>query len=455
MDNLCLIYMTDTTTHVGEPANGGRTGRTADVCHLELGFSSLPQEPDALREFGKQLGEQLHERFPDGISAALVIPSSWCLVHSLSIPADRFTDRAATYEFEGLVPVELETMTCAVQRTGDATAIVCGVHTEALAGLFEELEHYGVFVASATVDILLLPRVLTNGENERWADVLMDRRRLALVARGGDSESQVVRSVRLPSGSDTLQHRVARDALVRCPADRYRIWEVQPGMHSHIAALRESLAENTSLEVVPHEEAIDRVLAASTELSDSIDLRRGPLAFAGRFRSLRAPLLHAAVALAMILLAFAAMFRCKSSDYNAANSQLRTVKLEIYTATFPSTPMSAGAALRLRSERIKLEGLTESKNGGDAILGRQGIETVTCLCQAIDALPRDVKLYVDELSIDESSLKLFGRTSAHSHAGQIVQGLNSTKRLAAAPPRTKLRADRTVDFRIHADSLGP
>jgi hypothetical protein len=143
--------------------------------------------------------------------------------------------------------------------------------------------------------------------------------------------------------------------------------------------------------------------------------------------------------------------RVERTSYAATIDHLTARRTQIYQRAFPEKAVPPGAALRLRSECIKLEGLTERATIETPDLKPSSLETFDLLHDVTAAIPADLKLHVNEIQVDDRGIRLAGQTTSHTAAGKLVQELSAIPSLTVEPPRTKLRKDRTVDFRIRAE----
>jgi hypothetical protein len=120
----------------------------------------------------------------------------------------------------------------------------------------------------------------------------------------------------------------------------------------------------------------------------------------------------------------------------------------LYASAFPGQPVPPGAALRLRSERLKLAALT-----GPADLASKpedALATLQILHAVNTHIPENMKLFINEIVLEPDELHLAGQTTSHDAAGLLVKSLNQSPGLEADPPRTKLRPDKTTDIRLVA-----
>jgi len=457
MESHSIVYITDRKTLIGECHGSGRSIEVSALHEFPIGFPGMPRDKDALIDFTRSLGESVQEKFPDGLEAQLIIPSSWCFAQSVELPSEKFSEQAACFEFEQFLPVELESLTCGVWKIGATKALVGGVSTAAMATLFDELEHYGLFIQSCFVDAFVLA-IRNHSESMPRAKVLLDDQRLSIVTQGMTTGISV-RTVRLPESGNLTREAVLNRALagVRDTESQFLTYDLVAQCDHQTEDRRDkTFARRTNSAVMQihcGSQVVSELFQLAVESTPIVDFRKGDLAFAGRFRSIRAPLLHAAVALALLLVATAATLRWRAADYTDQIAKLTATRAEIYKSVYESGTVPPGAALQLRSERIKLEGMTKTDGLDDALPDRRGLAIMESLAHVVAALPDDVKVCVDELVIDASAVDLAGRTTAHSLARRLVQGINRLSHIAAAPPRTKLRADESVDFRIRAEFL--
>jgi hypothetical protein len=145
--------------------------------------------------------------------------------------------------------------------------------------------------------------------------------------------------------------------------------------------------------------------------------------------------------------------RVRAWDYERAAAALRPERDRIYASVFPGATPPPGAALRVQSERIKLSGLTEE--GGPALPAQtSGLAALEVLHTVSASIPEQMRLFVQEIVLEPGEVRLSGLTTSHEAAGEFVQAMNKLSDLEVEPPRTKLRPDKTVDFRMTARRKG-
>jgi len=363
MDARVTIQLTNAHACLARYEPRQHTWTRVALHHYPFDTRLLPREDADLRLPGRQLATRLCNDYPRGMTCRLVIPASWCLMHRVVLPVKRWNDRAALFEFEQYVPVDLEKLTCAVRRTGRQTALVVGVFTEALHAFLDELENNHICVDLVMVDALLLiqKRDIRSGMKERGL-LLIDRERITIVLPSDrQCDVEPCRTVGLPSHHATafVQNRVLNTVPV---LHKPRVeWHLLP------LSVRDDLTEITGAiesavgRVCVHSEqsARARILDAATAAEDAVDLRQGELASTRRWAPIHRRILGCAVAAATFLLILAIRLCIDNLSYAAAANELRPLRNQVYQTVFPDAAASPAAALRLRSERIKLEALTD------------------------------------------------------------------------------------------------
>ena len=454
MDARVTIQLTDAHAFLARYESRKRTWTRVALHHYPFDTRLLPREGADLRLPGRQLATRLCNDHPRGITCRLVIPASWCLMHRVVLPMKRWNDQAALFEFEQYVPVDLEKLTCAVRRTGRQTALVAGVFTEALHAFLDELENNHICVDLVMVDALLLSqnRDIRSGMKERGF-LLIDRERITIVLPSDrQCDVEPCRTLGLPSDQPTgfVQNRVLNTVLMLH----------KPCVEWHLLPLstRDDLAEITGaiesevgrVRVHSEQSALAWILDAATIAENAIDLRRGELASARRWAPIHRRILGCAVAAATFLLILAIRLCIDNLSYAAAANELRPLRNQIYQTVFPDADPSPAAALRLRSERIKLEALTDRGDVKARDLSSSALDTFELLHKVMAHIPVDLKVHVNDIVLDDQGIRLAGQTTGHGAAGDLVRQLNKAPGLTVDPPRTKLRKDGTVDFRVRA-----
>ena len=139
------------------------------------------------------------------------------------------------------------------------------------------------------------------------------------------------------------------------------------------------------------------------------------------------------------------------SAINEAIDAIAHTERQLYTQSFPGRPVPPGIALRIASERIRLEGLTRSANPDstrNALLPAQTVPEE--LRHLIAAIPTDVRLFVQDLQLDDHHLTLRGTARSHAEAERIASALRDAHGWVPSPPRSDVRRGGGVGFALHA-----
>jgi len=123
-------------------------------------------------------------------------------------------------------------------------------------------------------------------------------------------------------------------------------------------------------------------------------------------------------------------------------------RLEVYRQVFDADQLPPEAALRVASERVRLEGLTRRAKSPASDLPRLLPPPLEVLRSFVAALPEDVRILLNEARVDESQLLLRGQTVEHRDAERIAETMNLAPGLDARPPRTTRLKTGGVEFSI-------
>ncbi len=392
----------------------------------------LPRSAEELLCVAVQIGSRLRQDFPGGVTARLAIPAHWCFCEVVYVEGSVPSEDAVAYEFEDHIPVELERLTWAVQKIHASSAMVAAVFTEPIKAFLAKLEEYGVAVELLTVDAALLVSSEEARDDAGEITTLSSDAHTTLICRSRDGRG-CVRSFRGATGTKDFETHVSLTLA-----------------HAGGGAHRLLTCDVSSQRTAGGEVVGEGVLRALLSARDPLDLRRGELAFAGRWEPVRSKLRRCAAVVVVLLFVLAARFYWAKTACARASSEVSSVQAQIYQSVFPSTALPSGAALRVRSERIRLAGLTRTGEVRGESPVHHDLETFDLLHQLTASIPPHVRLHVNEIEIDAEGIRVAGQAAAHAAAGEWVQEINRSASLRADPPRTNLRKDGTVDFRIFA-----
>lgn len=363
----------------------------------------------------------------------LVVPGTWCYVHRFALPQRRPNETMLAYAFEEFLPVECEQLTCDFLRTETGDFLGVGVETARLRPLLDAFAEAGWTVAHITVDAWQAFGTTAAAGVRLWCD----QGHVTAVITGAQG-LQDVRVVRLADGLTDAewarrvgQHldlsRESSPALAGCVSPvRLAL------LATALGATPAAAAQRGSRRPLPEVDLARRALASTTQ-------RAGPC------RAWRGVALTTLLAL-LVLGAGLWVHRTR------AEGQLRAVaawEARVFAGLFPNEPVPAGVALRLASERRRLEGLTLAAT--PAV--RPAEDALDTLRTLVAALPPDVRLDVQELRIEAGNVTLRGRCRDHRQAEQITASLDALEGLACPAARTQRLQTGEVQFFISAQPV--
>ncbi len=455
MDTRFALQITDNTTFLAQYERKGTSWTRTGLQSAATPFCALPKTASDLLPTAERITTFVKQNHPAGIGCRLIIPANWCFIQHVEAPAGRFNDAAAQYAFEQYIPVELEQLTCCNERLDGSTVRITAVFTAAMNALLRTLEDAQVAVESLTVDAMLagnLPGALQ--QTHTSFHVLMDDQRLAIRTVAQDDGVSLMRCFGVPQDADA---ELVRRQLILSPpltapengcCHLWRLTDTRPA-----DCVADALASlGVQVDTHDQESAIEQCLRAAVGSDGLPDLRVQTLTRQDRWNPLRNRLLGCAAAAAVLLATFAIRLCADNAVYSSVIDTSLRDQTRIYQDVHPDKPVPYGAALRLQSERIGLEATTAGPTDTPATawLHRSGLDAFTTLHEVTSRIPSGLKLYVNEIQLDDVGITLSGQTTSHGAAGDIVRELNELTTLSVDPPRTKRRQDKTVDFRIRA-----
>jgi hypothetical protein len=446
MDHRWVILITDRTAYLGEYERKQRSSRRKRVLDWPVARHVLPRDRSDLQALGDALGQQINAAFPSGITTRVVFPSTWCFVQPVGCRGN-WNTQEAMLAVEEFLPVDLERLTCAAVRCAGRSGLVAAAMTEGLSGLVDGLSRHRIEVESLIPDVLV-PGVLVLHPPEGGA--ILDQGRLTVFS-AGECEDRSLGTGTTPSFRTVL---LPREGI----PDTGRTWrntesQMTPGSVRHWFVLDDQVVgprvTGDVRRMAPPQEAAATILDCAASAGSFADLRTGDLAFGGRYSRLGRRTQACLAAAGLLIAAIGLQVRLENMRYAAAAAELEPMTAALYREVLGDSKVPTGAALRLRSERIRLEGLTQSGDAHQA-LPATGLGSLQLLHLFAANAPSGVKLDVNEIVLDENGIQVAGQTTSHDAAGELVRTLNQVAGLQVEPPRTKLGSDRTVDFRLNA-----
>ncbi len=385
----------------------------------------------------------------------LVVPLQWCFTHVLTQPSRRSTTRSLAFLLEEYLPVPLEELTCAFSPQRNGQVLAAAVATEPMRRLLDALSRRGVNVESIAIDAVEAP---ANAADEHSSSVaIVDTRwvRAAVVQGYNAVHGLTAFGIGDEPGCTGITDALQRRRMIDKEQDgKWLILELA-GQNPPRETVKFELERSAQGRSLLADDAVDAIATAVASRPLRLNLRTGALA--GRRHVERTlQLVHqcAVLALALVLLWIGGMElhrRVLTQNLSAVN----TARLATYREVFVGKRLPPGAALRLASERIRLEGLTSSREastGGSSTAPR--LDPLDGLRNVVEGLPSDVRVMLLGARLDEKQWTLRGQTMNHRDAERIVEAINSIPGVQCRPPRTTRLRMGGVEFSIIATTKG-
>lgn len=432
-------------------SSADREGRSSVVAEFPHHANFLPRRGQDLAELAGQLTGTLESHLPSGARGRMIIPAGWCLIHQIQVPETDARGAGAAFEFEQYATVPLEELTCCSWQIDKSTSLVVAVCTEPMQRLLAAIERSGFTVECVSVDLCVLAVKPYPGSGASKGLLHLDEHHASLsLMDGGAQPSRIIRTLRVPQegGVDHVRTHVAQslEILGQSVAD----WQlVSTGNRWSADELARMIPEHSrTTQQLDVDCAVSHIADEARLRNDLLNLRVGSLQSSRKWRPLSKQLERCAQCALILLVVLTLRWVREGARYAAAGENLHSEQMQLYQRVFPDSPLPSGSALRLQSERIKLEGLTERDGIGESPAGIGGMEAFALLHELTDRLPRSARLSVEEVVLERDAVRVAGLTTSHQVAGDWVRQLNESPILRADPPRTKLQADATVEFRV-------
>lgn len=373
----------------------------------------------------------------------LVVPSTWCYHRHLEVPGRRLTPAAAGYALEEHLPVALEELTCGFGKAIDGTALSVAMRTKPVAALLEGLLSFGVSVEWIVPDALVAVEATGQRQRPSGVAVLADKR-WSLVQRSADGRVSLLRH-------GLGDSRPESNGLAAAMGDSETSWTVFGLRHHKEGESRPHLDD--SIEVLEGAAAVEALHQRAAAAGRSVpDLCRGAL---GRWDAAGQLSRHLARVLALVtvlLCVFAVGLWLRASDLRQANHALRQRQVEVYRSVLPEATMAPNPALRLASERIRLERLTRTSglSQDEPQLSQDRYCVLEDLREFVAGLPEDGRILLLDWNAERSQLSLRGRTTHHRDAERIAECVGRLPGWECRPPRTSRLDAGGVEFTVRA-----
>jgi hypothetical protein len=448
-----VCVLSDTAVHAALCESRAKTTTV-----IERGRAAFPA-PDSLLvdHDAKALGGVIREalgqiREPTG-SVTLVVPMQWCFTHLLTVNDKRMDPESLGFELEPYLPLPLEEVVCAFEPLDNGRVFAAAIPVAPMAALVEGLEQRGVGVDRITVDTVAAARGVITPQG--GSVVILDARwgRFLGRGRGKDSEASVGVFGRkgqvATSHASGLSSQLATDPNAENESDGWTSLELVPELNHAAGTEEASTKSRPERRRKVGEEAIDAIVVGACS-GQGLNLRMGALA-PGREVEEVSRLAVQVLSLALLLLVIligGMQLHLRAIHRNLA--QVDQQRLAVYQEVFHGDRLPPEAALRLASERVRLEGLTRRTTDTPTPLKPGLPSPLDVLRQFAAAIPSDVRIMLTDARVDESQLVLRGQTVEHRDAERIAEALAAAPGLEARPPRTTRLKSGGVEFSITA-----
>ena len=376
-------------------------------------------------------------RAVDGLNAdaTLVIPTGWCYTHAIDASRRRINARAAAYELEEFLPLPLDDVTCAFAHCDTRRALGIAVPTRPMRTLLDRLSETEVHVERIVPDILCITPSGSSGLCPDGATVgssgAMIRNASSCtigIQRDGAAAPELIRTIRSPVGVDARSTQIV--ATENCVGVETKVW--------HIADTHTDVGCETILRHAVEDHAVP-ILAI------------GSLARHERRNGTMTALTRTAAVFAFFLLSLAIHWHGQRSQLTSALNQTQARIEKVYQTALPGSPLPPSPAMRLASERVRLERLTRRAPQQTTNLEPDDrLAALTLLRRIAELVPDDVRINVLEMAVDRHQLTLRGQTRDHRDAERIAESIGRIDTWSAKPPRTSRLQTGGVEFTIRA-----
>ncbi len=183
-----------------------------------------------------------------------------------------------------------------------------------------------------------------------------------------------------------------------------------------------------------------------------VDLRRGEFAYHREREALWRGLARAAVLAGVAVVLMVASFLVDAQQLSARRDAVRGEIRALFTAALPNVHTIVNEKAQLQSEIAALEKQRRLFGG----LAPSAPRVIDCLRALTAAVPADVPLDIEELSIDGDTMRLRGSTKSYDGVEAVKRGLaarSEFRNVEAKDVRTSVDGQQ-VEFRLSLDIGG-
>lgn len=381
-------------------------------------------------------------------SITLVLPATWVLFGEVPARSRSGSADAAIFAFEQQVPFSLEELACIASPTDSGKDRILATLREPLRFLIEGLEARQVQIEAVVVDaVIKLPEI----DGRESISLILDDNRMSVVI----PETATPETILLPPRSEPLQ----RSKHIAASIHRIRTIDGMPeNAKWHVLALGasessrdlEDLRTAARSELTHHDRCtwLEHAARRDSLTTATNNLLSGPLGTLQRKRIARFAAKKVLIGAVVVFLAILVSTEWKIRQANSQRAGVLERQTEVFRSISGEDQLPPAAPRLLASRRRLLEAQTSTSTNAEHTRP-EGLAAVRAVAEVVDAIPSDVKIRIQRMSVAVDGIQLSGRTTDHDAAGRIVQGVNTHPGWSADPPQTKLLPDGTVEFHAH------
>lgn len=211
--------------------------------------------------------------------------------------------------------------------------------------------------------------------------------------------------------------------------------------------------DEATVSYVSSDEAANNLACTAVSGPLPVDLRTGSLAARGRWDRVTRLSEQSLLCALLVLMIWIGGMYAHTWTLRAHLAAVATARLETYRRVFDADRLPPGAAMRLASERIRLEGLTSTGRSRVATDPRSRPRPLEVLRNWVANLPSDIRVLLTNARLEGDHMSLRGQTTSHRDAERIVEAVNTIPGLQARSPRTARLETGGVEYSITAGVL--
>lgn len=366
-------------------------------------------------------------------SVIVSLPASWCYLQRVELAQRRPSPSALRYALEESLAENIDDLSCDFLPLAPGVWLAAAIPQAVLDRLTAAFRLSSLALERIELEIALPP-----AESEQ-------AQRLSC-----DADHWVIASQRAAGSADVRVLRFADDTALseRCQAAR------DAGLTPHAdLSIARSITSEQAAEIgaalCASEVALAQVAATPTDtLAFVLGRERSDVgSSAPRARRAAERLLVCSL---IALLLITAVIGSRSGANQRRLQAITAWEAGVFRELFPGDLTPAAPALRIHAARKAVE--LQAKAGITS--GPDSADPLETLLNVLAAIPPELRLQVEELRVDGTSVTLRGNTREHADAEALSQALDRLPRLRCTPPRTDRRREGGVRLAL-VGQVGP